>query len=168
MTMEDILKIFITGVNRIRNINGLTQEHLADKIPGGKRGTISSWLRGRTRMPDHRMADFSKALKIPIEDILQIGREEQEKLDKETVQNQRYNRGIESENGVFKLNDPLEAEHLSIIRQFKNKDMACAINKKLVELEALDSTALAEIVVEIIKKIEAAREAKKRTSNGED
>lgn len=69
---------------------------------------------------------------------------------------------------IFKINNALEGKHLSIIRQFKNKELACVINEKLVELESLDQTALAEIIVEIKAKIKEAESTKKRTANGED
>lgn len=171
--MENILEIFVAGVNRIRSIKGLTQEQLANKIPGGKRGTVSSWLRGRTRFPKERMADFSTALNIPVEEIIKVGREEQAKRGQNS--NQIINEtmadsmAFKDDNNIFQLNNSLEAEYLSIIRQFKNKHMVCSITRKLVELEALDDTALAEIIVEIKNKIEKAQVAKKRTTaNGTD
>jgi len=72
-----------------------------------------------------------------------------------------------SEN-VFKLNDPLEAEHLSIIRKFKNKHMACTLNRYLVELEDLDDGEFAGVVSDVKRKIETLRNSKKRAANGED
>lgn len=76
--------------------------------------------------------------------------------------------GLEENNNVFKLNDSLEAEYLSLIRQFKNKYMVRTITRQLVELEALDDTAFAEIIVEIKNKIKEAQTLKKRPrANGE-
>ena len=53
-----------------------------------------------------------------------------------------------------------------IVRRFKNKHMACTLNRYLVELEALDDTAFAEIIIEIKNKIKEAQAEKKRTTNG--
>nr|WP_321399392.1 helix-turn-helix transcriptional regulator [uncultured Desulfobacter sp.] len=148
------MEIFVAGINRIRSIKGLSQENLADKIPGGKRGTVSSWLRGRTKLPSDRMDDFSVALCVSMDEIMAAGREAKtfEENKKKEAKYNTDNKETNSDN-VFKINDPIEAEHLSVIRKFKNKSLACSVNKKLVELESLDDTALAEIVVEINKKI---------------
>ena len=73
------MEIFVAGVNRIREIQGLTQEQLSQMIPEGKRGTVSSWLRGRTKFPKERMGDFAIALNVSIEEITHVGREEKKK-----------------------------------------------------------------------------------------
>lgn len=151
--MENKLEIFARGIEKARKNKNWSQAKLASKIKGGNQGTISSWLRGRTKFPEKRLDEFAQVFEMTIEEILQLGRGEPTAT---------------TNNNIFKLNDQLEAEHLSVIRQFKNKDLACSINKKLVELEALDSTALAEIIVEIKNKINEAKAAKKRTANGKE
>ena len=151
--MENKLEIFAIGVEKARKNKNWSQAKLASKIKGGNQGTISSWLRGRTKFPEKRLSEFAQVFGLTIEEILQIGRDE---LDEHT------------NNNVFKLNDPLEAEHLSIIRKFKNKHMACTLNRYLVELEDLDDGELACVVADVKKKIEALRNSKKRTANGED
>jgi len=174
--MEDHVKIFFIGAKKIAKIMGLTQKEIAKKIIGvaglkGTQGSISSYFTGRTRpkepMPIMK-AIAENAFEITYEEVLQIGREEQVKRSKKSngVLDETITDAMEvkDDNNVFKLNDLLEAEHLSVIRQFKNKDMACSINKKLVELEALDSIAFAEIIVEIKKKIDEAKATKKRSA----
>ena len=160
------MEIFVAGVNKIRKIQGLTQEQLAEKIPGGKRGTVSSWLRGRTRMADERKIDFSIALGVSIDEIMEVGRKEQSKNVKTDTNGDHCDTCPEK---VFKLNEPLEGKHLSIIRKFKNKHMACTLNELLVELEALDDSELACVVADVKNRIkELKNSTKKRTANGEN
>jgi len=151
--MENKLKIFARGVEKARKNKNWSQAKLAAKIKGGNQGTISSWLRGRTKFPEKRMNEFANVFGLTIEEILQIGRDEI---------------GETKNNNVFKLNDPLEAEHLSIIRKFKNKHMACTLNELLVELEALDDSELACVVADVKNKIKTLKSSKKRAANGED
>lgn len=73
-----------------------------------------------------------------------------------------------NKDNIFQLNGPLEAEHLGIIRRFKNKYLACTLNELLVELEALDDGELACVVSNVKKKIEALKATKKRTANGDE
>ena len=171
--MENKREIFAIGVDQARKNKNWSQKKLASKIMGGNQGTISSWLRGRTKFPEERFEEFASVFNTTIADLLQVGREEQTKQaanSTKTIFNEVVSdsMGLEENNNVFKLNDSLEAEYLSLIRQFKNKYMVRTITRQLVELEALDDTAFAEIIVEIKNKIKEAQTLKKRPrANGE-
>ena len=120
------MEIFVAGVNHIRKIKGLTQEDLADLIPGGKRGTVSSWLRGRTKFPKERVGEFSDALCVSVEDIMQAGRE-----NKHTGKGSIEKLGCGDENNI----DPITKEHQELVKEFNSKQLALDINKLLLKIE---------------------------------
>lgn len=152
-------EIFVKALKEIMLESGITQKELSN-CSGVGQSSISGYIN------DENKPTLKTQLKL-IEAIKKIlGHNEDYIIQKGSIEKKQET--IEDNRTIFKLNDSLEAEHLSIIRQFKNKDLACSINRQLVELEALDSTALAEIIVEIKKKIKETKAAKKRTSNGEE
>ncbi len=169
--MENEMEIFRAWlqkyVQKDRRIKGVV---LASKL-GISKASVSSYITGRiingerkfTQIPFEIREKIIEITGISHDRIMKEGREilsPNNRVINETITDSM---GLEDDNNLFKLNDPLEAEHLSVIRQFKNKDMACSINKKLVELEALDSTSFAEIIVEIKRKIDEAKALKKRS-----
>lgn len=74
--MENKNKIFAIGIDKIRRNKNWTQKNLASKIKDGKRGTVSSWLCCRTKLPEERFEEFASIFNTTVDAILMIGREE--------------------------------------------------------------------------------------------
>lgn len=175
--MENKQKIFAIGANKIRKNKNWSQEFLASKIKNGKRGTVSSWLRGRTKFPEERFEEFANIFNTTVEAIMQIGREEKSKQDG------FKNRESEIEKRVAEIEKKLDSSkenhntadittqrHIKTLGKFKQKDLALEINELLVEIEEIDLTALKEArrLLRLLKK-DVEEDLKKRpAANGED
>lgn len=173
--MENEMEIFRAWLQKYVQKDGRIKSTTLAKELGTSKSTVSAYITGRmingerkfTQIPFKVREKIIEITGVSHEKIMKTGREilsPQKRIINETIIDSM---GLDDDNNIFKLNNSLEAEYLSVIRQFKNKDMACSINKKLVELEALDSTAFAEIIVEIKNKIKEVRALKKRpAANG--
>ena len=181
--MEKEMEIFRAWlqkyVNEDKKITGVTlAKKIKEKGFKSSKATISAYVTGRLVNEERKFTKIPIDVRKAIVEIVgitkdQILKEGQKILSlKEKNSTEREDDECltcqKNKDNVFKINDPLEAEHLKIIRQFRNKHMACTLNKYLVELEALDDTALAEIVVDIKNKLKEAKVSKKRTANGEE
>jgi DNA-binding XRE family transcriptional regulator len=71
--------------------------------------------------------------------------------------------GTDSNRNVLNYDDKIESEHLKLIKQFKNKELAKNINSKLIKLESIDPDELEDIDVYIDLRI--SRNKQKKTSN---
>ena len=162
-------KQFLSIVHRIIEVEGLITQEAVARESGLSQSTISSYATQKAVKP--KAANKKKVVKA-LCSLLDNTEKQLEDYIKpapliinETVTDSM---GLEEDNNVFKLNDPLDAEHLKITRQFKNKHMACSINRALVELESLDDAAFAKVFLIIKEKIEEARELKKRPAANEN
>jgi len=77
----------------------------------------------------------------------------------------------DSNRNVLSYDDKIETEHLKLIKQFKNKELAKNINSKLIKLESIDPDELEDIDVYIDLRISRNKQKKvseTMTRTGED
>lgn len=156
--MEDTRKIFAVGSRKIAEIKGWTQVDIAAKISGGKQGTVSSWLRGRTKFPVNRMQEFATMFEMSISDILEIGRRELQSVQASqiTLDPEQEEKLLSRLEKKIRLSSDTthtpeyyaskkNTEHHKTVDQFLDQEKALSINKMLVRIEALDPASLEEI-----------------------
>ncbi len=174
--MEDRIELFVHGLKRWAKTkpHRKTQGELAAVI-GKSQPTISDYF-------NFKYAPEPKDINLW---VVEFGLDEDEIVDLGRIEKRRVERTDSQEINMDDYKDqvikivsehanvvPIDQKHADIIRRFRNKELAVAVNQELLEIEALDPAELKSILRDLRAKkriIQEEQESeRKKRENGSD
>lgn len=174
--MENRIELFVHGLKVWAKAkpHKKTQKELAAVI-GKSQPTVSDYFQFKYAPEAEDINLWVKAFDLDEDEIIEIGRVEKKKA--EGGGGQRINFDDYRDQVIKIISEhsnivPIDQQHADIIRRFKNKELAVAVNQELLEIEALDPAELKSILRDIrakkhIIKEEQEVERKKRETGGD-
>ncbi len=184
--MEDIQKIFAIGSRKIAEMKGWSQGYIAGQIKNGKQGTVSSWLRGRTKFPPERMQEFANLFQVTEEEVLEIGRKgsqpdpttsqeitelraeiQEVKAKLPALNIKTTSKGINNPSNIIDYKNPNKVKHHQVINEFPKEKEALEMNELAVEYVKKDPNAIKEIIKYIKFQMSQIKEPDQKKTAGE-